>query len=171
MYTSIYCNHKKKKSCTDFGVYPWVKDFPILGNQVLLPSFCHVHSSKTEFYTYGYWGAPLYKPKTHSSNQTSTYNFLSHTVKKAYNRKESLIKTSALFCCLALYLSNPCLQRGQQDIIRSHWSTHLRWNIWEHGNFLTSSLSLYLARQIQHSCQYHHTNVSKKTCSDCMPIR
>jgi hypothetical protein len=33
---------QEKKSCTDFGVYPWVKDFPILGNQVLLPSFCHV---------------------------------------------------------------------------------------------------------------------------------
>jgi len=76
--------------------------------------------------------------------------------------EESLIKSSVLDCCLALYFSNSCLQRGQQDIIRSHWSTHLRWNIWEHGNCLTSSMSLYLARHIQHSCQYHNTNIRRR---------
>lgn len=59
------------------------------------------------------------------------------------------------------YLCNPCLQRGQHDMILSHWSTHFRWNKWEQGNCLTSSLSLYLAKQMQHSCGFsQHHNIS-----------
>ena len=64
-------------------------------------------------------------------------------------------KINPFDCCFSyFYLYNPCLQIGQHDIIFSHWSTHFRWNIWEHGNCLTSSSSLYLAKQIQHSCKY-----------------
>lgn len=64
---------------------------------------------------------------------------------------------SELSCC---YLCNPCLQRGQHDIIFSHWSTHFWWNKWEQGSCLTSSLSLYLAKQMQHSCHHTHKLIS-----------
>lgn len=50
------------------------------------------------------------------------------------------------------YLLSCCLQRGQQDMILSHWSTHWRWNICEHGSCLISSFSLYFPKHIQHSC-------------------
>ena len=45
-----------------------------------------------------------------------------------------------------------CLQRGQEEMILSHLSTHLRWNMCVHGSSRTSSFSLYCARQMQHSC-------------------
>ena len=100
MYTSIYCNHKKQKSCTDFGVYPWVKDFLILGNQVLLPSFCHVQLKDRILWLW-LQGSSFIQPKTHSSNQTNTYNFLSHTVKKGLKQKRKPNKnfSSLLLSC------------------------------------------------------------------------
>jgi len=166
---SITITRKKEIMYRLWGIYPWGKDFPTLFWGIY-PSTA-IYNPKTEFYIYDYWWAPLYKQKTHSNNHTNTQSFSTKKKKKKEPCKkklriahceESLIKSSILYCCLALYFSSSCLQRGQQDIIRSHWSTHLRWNIWEHGNCLTSSMSLYLARHIQHSCQYHNTNIRRR---------
>lgn len=49
-----------------------------------------------------------------------------------------------------------CLQSGHEEMILSHLSTHLRWNMCVHGSCRTSSFSLYCARQMQHSCSFLH---------------
>jgi hypothetical protein len=71
-----------------------------------------MYSSKTEFYTYGYWGAPLYKPKTHSSNQTSTYNFLSHTEESLKQKRKPNKNFSSLLLSCPLSLQSLFTERA-----------------------------------------------------------
>lgn len=103
--------------------------------------------------SFGYWWHLPYM-YSHSCNQSEKEKNISlECVYIIYQIR----LMSELSCC---YLCNPCLQRGQHDIIFSHWSTHFWWNKWEQGSCLTSSLSLYLAKQMQHSCHHTHKLIS-----------
>lgn len=71
-----------------------------------------------------------------------------------------------LLVCLYMLLSKIChfsnclLQSGQQEMILSHWSTQPTWNRCEHGSSLTSSLSWYFAKHMQHSCIFIIKNIN-----------
>lgn len=122
----------------------------------------HILKERVDFSIFMVTGDLQCTSNTHSSNHVNTYisprrkKKLKLKLKWKWKWNERPIKTSASMWLLAFYLCSSCLQRGQQEVIRSQWSTHLRWKTWVHGSCLNSSLSLYLARQIQHSCQSHH---------------
>lgn len=70
---------------------------------------------------------------------------------------------SSFTCCRLLLfrshdkgvvLSSPTssLHRGHEALIFNHLSTHSAWKRWEQGSSRSSSLSTYVAKQIQHSC-------------------
>lgn len=54
------------------------------------------------------------------------------------------------------------LQRGQEALIFSHLSTHSVWKKCEQGNSLNSSLSAYLAKQMQHTWKFWRTQYGLK---------